>query len=954
MQSSKPEPFLNRLLFGTVVLAVTSILFVQFFFTLRSETASASPALNPALEQAVSAAVSAQHPNAATAQIIVSPISQVKAWVFGSVAIIPQPASDNAPDEETAPRILLFFAEQSNGTWQVALEHSAAFEQALTQIPRNLLTPEQWSTMPTTAQLSGDGSMDLNLPWAVGETWWLTSGPHGISRAALDFAVIGGRVRAAREGVAYTPCGQSSDLVRIDHPGGFSTNYYHLSGIAVANGTPVDRYTYIGMIGTGTRCLGSYVTGAHVHFWISRGGTRIPIDGIDIGGWTVSALPGDFNGCMTRIRDGNRQCVRNDSNLNVIEGPGLITNEGATGSGNIKPNPPRLVSPEDGAIIRTNTVTLHMEDAGDPDNGPRSWRDYFFIITKSDNSWRVESGWITSTSWTVELPGEGSYTWTVHAGDGAAMSDPAPLRTFTYIPNRPPNPPHLISPENGATIRTASVTLQVADAGDPDNWPAPQRNYSFHIAKSDNSWRTDSGWITSTSWTVQLPGEGSYTWTVYAGDGAAMSDPAPLRTFTYTPNRPPNPPNLISPDHNATVNTATVTLQASDGGDPDNWPNSSRKFRFIITSSDNSWQANSGWIDSPSWTVQLPKIGVYSWYAQTNDGAADSASSSRRTLYYAVVAPIPTPPPPPTPAPNVWRVPYYSQYDPRWSGQMMNRPSYATDCNYTIGRIGCALTSLTMVARYYGVDHNPGTMNSCLGAHACPLYWSSPQVRTCTNNKLRWVKWPAFSYPNLEAELRKGPVILELQKSDGNMHFIVVLGGSGSNPANYTVHDPGLRNGAYTTLANALSYWRNYRPSSMRIYTGTPAPLPASLAEEATDSASQAAEVDPIEPLASPPLLNGTTITGAIAPYRNTSTEMVLELAAQSAAGTVTEMRVWTNAEQSNIWQPFSRYVTAPLAGTYYVQFRDSAGNTSVVFSTGLPQARRLNIYTTFIPMTAR
>lgn len=853
MQSSKPEPFLNRLLFGTVVLAVTSILFVQFFSTLRSETASASPALNPALEQAVSAAVNAQHPNAATARIIVSPISQVKAWVFGTVAIIPQPASDNAPDEETAPSILLFFAEQSNGTWQVALEHSAAFEQALTQIPRNLLTPEQWSTMPTTAQLSGDGSMDLSLPWAVGETWWLTSGPHGISRAALDFAVTGGRVRAAREGVAYTPCGQSSDLVRIDHPGGFSTNYYHLSGIAVANGTPVDRYTYIGMIGTGTRCLGSYVTGAHVHFWISRGGTRIPIDGIDIGGWTVSALPGDFNGCMTRIRDGNRQCVRNDSNLNVIEGPGLITNEGATGSGNLKPNPPRLVSPEDGAIIRTNTVTLHMEDAGDPDNGPRPWRDYVFIIMKSDNSWRADSGLTTNTSWTVQLPGEGSYTWTVHAGDGAAMSDPAPLRTFTYIPNRPPNPP-----------------------------------------------------------------------------------------------------SLISPDHNATVNTATVTLQASDGGDPDNWPNSSRKFRFIIISSDNSWQATSGWIDSPSWTVQLPGKGLYSWYAQTNDGAADSASSSRRTLYYAVVAPVPTPPPPPTPAPNVWRVPYYSQLDPRWSGQMMNRPSYATDCNYTIGRIGCALTSLTMVARYYGVDHNPGTMNSCLGAHACPLYWGSPRVRTCTNNKLIWVKWPAFSYPNLEAELRKGPVILELQKSDGNMHFIVVLGGSGSNPANYTVHDPGLRNGAYTTLANALSYWRNYRPSSMRIYTGTPAPLPASLAEETTDSVSQAAQVDPIEPLASPPLLNGTTITGAIAPYRNTSTEMVLELAAQSAAGTVTEMRVWTNAAQSNIWQPFSRYVTVSLADTYYVQFRDSAGNTSAVFSTGLPQARKLNIYTTFIPMTAR
>lgn len=425
-----------------------------------------------------------------------------------------------------------------------------------------------------------------------------------------------------------------------------------------------------------------------------------------------------------------------------------------------------------------------------------------------------------------------------------------------------------------------------------------------------------------------------------------------------TINIRPNPPNLLNPAHAATINTSTVTLQVTDGGDADNWPNQTRRFRFIIASSDNSWRADSGWINSTSWTVQLPRIGEYVWQAQANDGADDSDLTVQRKLYYTIAVPVP-PPPPPTPAPNVWPVPYLSQLNDQWKTQPINRPAYATYCNNTIGQIGCALTSLTMVARFYGVNHNPGTMNTCLGAYACPLYWSSQQVRTCTNNKMRWVSWPIFSYANLQAELRKGPVILELSTSAGYMHFIVVLGGSGTDPANYTVHDPGVRNGAYTTLANVLRYWRRYQPSSMRIYTGTPAPLPANLAAEeaTTDSlASQAANVesDPIEPLASPPLLNGVTITGAIAPYRNTSTEMVLELAAQSAAGAVTEMRVWTNAEQSTVWQPFSRYVSVPLAETYYVQFRDAQGNTSAVISTGLPQVRNLNVFATFIPLTIR
>ncbi|WP_299756090.1 C39 family peptidase, partial [uncultured Chloroflexus sp.] len=651
---------------------------------------------------------------------------------------------------------------------------------------------------------------------------------------------------------AYLPCGQQSDYVRIDH-GGFSTNYYHLSGIAVANGSAVARYTYIGMIGNTANCLGGASFGAHVHFWITRGTTPVPINGIDLGGWTVSELPGDYNGCMTRIRDGYRQCTRYDSSGNVIGGYGRITNEGALGSGNIPPNPPILLSPANNETVRTASVTLRVSDGGDPDNGPRPTREFRIVIAKDDNSWRVETPW----GWNNEIA----------------------------------------------------------------------------------------------NWTVELPSEGTYQWWAYASDAADSSSPAGPRTLHYRRNIPPNPPNLINPAANATVNTANVTLQVTDGGDPDNWPNPTRKFRFMITKSDNSWRAESDWINSTSWTVQLPSKGVYTWQVQANDGAVTSGIAGPRTLYYAIAAPVPQPPTPPPP-PNVWRVPYYSQLDPRWSGQTMRT------CNLKIGPAGCALTSATMIARFYGADLTPSTMNTCLGNYACPLYWSV--AASCTRGKMSWVRWSSFSYANLQAELKKGPVILELTKSTGDMHFIVVIGGSGTDPANYTVHDPGVRNGAQTTLSNVLSYWRNYggyQPSSMRIYTGTPAPLPASVADETTESlASQSVnlESETIEPLESPPLLSGETINGAVVMYRNTSSQMVLELSAQSAAGTVSEMQVWTNTEQSTVWQPFSRYVTVPLAQTYYVRFRDTAGNTSAVISTGLPQVRNLNVFTTFIPITMR
>jgi hypothetical protein len=89
--------------------------------------------------------------------------------------------------------------------------------------------------------------------------------------------------------------------------------------------------------------------------------------------------------------------------------------------------------------------------------------------------------------------------------------------------------------------------------------------------------------------------------------------------------------------------------------------------------------------------------------------------------------------------------------------------------------------------------------------------------------------------------------------------------------------------------------------------------------------------------------------------YRNTETDMTLELAAQSSAGTVTEMLIWTDSITNTTWQPFAQYVTLPLSEQFFVQFKDDAGNISAVISgTSDPVASPSQWYPVFIPAVSR
>lgn len=171
----------------------------------------------------------------------------------------------------------------------------------------------------------------LEFPFAVGEKADLLQGPHtnnadvcnyptsGAPCNALDLVPASGLVRAARAGTAHT-FSSCQNLVMVDHQDGWITGYYHLIGITVTNGQPVQAGDELGQISMATGCGGSAST-PHVHFfvkysptgWAGLGdpfqntGIDQDLQGFIIGGWQISGR--QWSSCATYPVTGERECA---------------------------------------------------------------------------------------------------------------------------------------------------------------------------------------------------------------------------------------------------------------------------------------------------------------------------------------------------------------------------------------------------------------------------------------------------------------------------------------------------------------------------------------------------------------------------------------------------------------------------------------------------------------------
>jgi len=119
----------------------------------------------------------------------------------------------------------------------------------------------------------------LTLPFSNGETWKIIQGyncgSHGDNEDSLDLVRVGGPTRGAPVAAAapgrVTYTGGSTSIVIIDHGGGYSTMYVHLSSRSVGRGQHVERGQVIGTAGS----VGAGASNPHLHFelFVGRNGS---------------------------------------------------------------------------------------------------------------------------------------------------------------------------------------------------------------------------------------------------------------------------------------------------------------------------------------------------------------------------------------------------------------------------------------------------------------------------------------------------------------------------------------------------------------------------------------------------------------------------------------------------------------------------------------------------------
>lgn len=157
----------------------------------------------------------------------------------------------------------------------------------------------------------------LKLPWAPGETWYLTGGPHGAwasgsAWAALDFAPphdqlgcyqSGAWVTAMADG-QVTRSDSGAVVTDLDGDGyagtGWSITYMH---VEARDRVPVGAIVQAGDALGHPSCEGGFSNGTHVHVARAFNGHWISADGLapfTMSGWTSQGLGREYDGLLIK------------------------------------------------------------------------------------------------------------------------------------------------------------------------------------------------------------------------------------------------------------------------------------------------------------------------------------------------------------------------------------------------------------------------------------------------------------------------------------------------------------------------------------------------------------------------------------------------------------------------------------------------------------------------------
>jgi hypothetical protein len=227
---------------------------------------------------------------------------------------------------------------------------------------------------------------------------------------------------------------------------------------------------------------------------------------------------------------------------------------------NVPPNPPIPTAPPDTATLYTSNITLQVQDGGDPDNGPRNYRDFYYHVEKTDGTWGQDSGWMT-TPWNVMVPSVGTYRWRAIAGDGVVGGNPSPWWTFTRA-NNPPTISAIADQTISENGTTGPLALTIGDQETtPDSLSLSAISSNPTLLPVANIAFGGSGASRTVAVTPTASQFGSATVTLTVSDGDRTSSISFTLTVTAV-NTPPTIDSLADQtiDENGTTGPLAFTI----------------------------------------------------------------------------------------------------------------------------------------------------------------------------------------------------------------------------------------------------------------------------------------------------------------------------------------------------------------------------------------------------------
>jgi len=306
---------------------------------------------------------------------------------------------------------------------------------------------------------------------------------------------------------------------------------------------------------------------------------------------------------------------------------------------NDAPTAPGISSPLDGSEVATVDVTLEVTNATDADGDELTYRFELDTSPAFDSPALQTSGDVVegaggTTSWAVTgLADNAWYHWRAKAVDSKGAESPwAGAAFFVNTADDPPSAPVPASPGDGATVTTATPTLQVLPAEDPDT-PPEGLVYEFQVYAGETPAAT--GTSAAPTWTLTAPlADGTYSWRARAIDDTGLASGWSSASWFTVAAAPVNEPPAITclePASDLEVTGGTVVV-AWDDADPDD----NALIGLYYGPADGTWSAagpggieedpDGNGADRVAWDVSALEPGTYRLTLEIDDGEFTDAS----------------------------------------------------------------------------------------------------------------------------------------------------------------------------------------------------------------------------------------------------------------------------------------------------------------------------------------